>query len=116
MRRKVFDVPASGSGALVTVVLVVAGALFMWGYSSTNSSVHNQLAVPEMPYHGVYALISTAARTATSGSAAAAKLTALDGTSFQARRSEACCSGRGPSRRSAPSPCGPASPRSSWPS
>ncbi len=137
MQRKVFDILASGGGALVTVVLVVAGALLMWGYSFTSSSVHNQLAMQqiyfppqaafahakagteitpsmipsvsqyagqelltgqqaevyandfiavhlsEMPYHGVYALISTAARNATPGSATAAKLTALESTSFQ---------------------------------
>jgi len=44
MRRKVFDVLVSAGGALVVVVLLVAGALLMWGYSFTNSSVHNQLA------------------------------------------------------------------------
>jgi hypothetical protein len=36
-----------------------------------------------MPYHGVYAQISSAARAATPGSAQAAKLTALEQTSFQ---------------------------------
>ncbi len=44
MQRKVFDVLASAGGALVTVVLVVAGALLMVGYSFANSNVHNQLA------------------------------------------------------------------------
>ena len=44
MRRKVFDVLASAGGAVVVAVLVVAGALLMWGYSFANSNVHNQLA------------------------------------------------------------------------
>ncbi len=137
MQRKVFDILASAGGTLVTVVLIVAGALLMWGYSFTNSSVHNQLALQQiyfpskaafahpkagteitpsmiptvsqyagqelltgaqaevyandfiavhlsnMPYHGVYALVSAAARAATPGSAQAAKLTALEQTSFQ---------------------------------
>ena len=37
----------------------------------------------DMPYHGVYATTSAAARTATPGSAQAQKLTALEQTSFQ---------------------------------
>jgi len=37
----------------------------------------------DMPYHGVYATISTAARAATPGSAKAQTLTALEQTSFQ---------------------------------
>jgi hypothetical protein len=48
MRRKVFDVLASAGGLVVVVVLVVAGALTMWGYSFTNSNVHNQLAEQEI--------------------------------------------------------------------
>ena len=137
MRRKVFDMLASAGGIVVAVVLVVAGALAMWGYSFANSSVHNQLArqeiyfptkaafaqakpgteitpgmipylekyagqqlltgpeaeayadhfiavhLAEMPYHGVYSLISTAARSATPGSTQAAQLSALATTSFQ---------------------------------
>ena len=48
MRRKVFDVLASAGGIVVAVVLVVAGALAMWGYSFANSSVHSQLARQEI--------------------------------------------------------------------
>jgi len=44
MRRKVFDVLVSAGGLIVVAVLLVAGALLMWGYSFTSSSVHNQLA------------------------------------------------------------------------
>ena len=50
MQRKVFDVLASAGGALVVVVLVVAGALLMWGYSFANSNVHNQLAEQQIVF------------------------------------------------------------------
>jgi hypothetical protein len=44
MRRKVFDVLVSAGGLLVVAMLLVAGALLMWGYSFASSSVHSQLA------------------------------------------------------------------------
>jgi hypothetical protein len=44
MRRKVFDVLASTGGALLVVVLLVAGALLLWGHSFANSNVHDELA------------------------------------------------------------------------
>src|SRR5271169_3586576 len=44
MQRKMFDLLMSAMGAVVVLVLLVAGGLLMWGYSFTNSSVHNQLA------------------------------------------------------------------------
>jgi hypothetical protein len=44
MRRKVFDLLASAVGVVVVVVLLVAGALLIWGYSFTHSNVHSQLA------------------------------------------------------------------------
>ena len=50
MQRKVFDVLASAGGLVVVAVLVVAGALLMWGYSFTNSNVHNQLAQQEISF------------------------------------------------------------------
>jgi hypothetical protein len=50
MRRKVFDVLTSGVGALVVIVLVVAGVLLMWGYSFANSNVHNQLAQQQIVF------------------------------------------------------------------
>ena len=50
MRRKVFDVLVSAGGLVVVAVLVVAGALLMWGYSFTNSSVHNQLAEQQITF------------------------------------------------------------------
>jgi hypothetical protein len=48
MRRKTFDLILTSGGALVVVVLLAAGALAMWGYSYSNSSVHNQLAAQEI--------------------------------------------------------------------
>src|SRR5580700_5657691 len=50
MQRKVFDFIASAGGAVMVVVLVVAGGLLMWGYSFTNSSVHNQLAQQQITF------------------------------------------------------------------
>ena len=44
MRRRVFDILASGVGLALVVVLVVAGALLLWGYNYDRSNVHNQLA------------------------------------------------------------------------
>jgi uncharacterized iron-regulated membrane protein len=48
-------------------------------YANDFIAVH----LSEMPYHGVYALISSAARAAKPGSPEAAKLAALEQTSFQ---------------------------------
>jgi len=44
MTRRVFDLLASAAGILLVIILIVAGALLMWGYSFANSQVHNQLA------------------------------------------------------------------------
>ena len=44
MRRKTFDIILASGGLVVTVVLVVAGSLLMWGYHFANSNVHDQLA------------------------------------------------------------------------
>jgi hypothetical protein len=137
MRRKTFDGILTAGGGLLTVVLIMAGALLMWGAVFTQSQVHSQLAaqkiyfptaaafahaapgteitpgmkpyllkyagqqvltgaqaeayadhfiavhLSEMPYHGVYSLISTAARSATPGTTQAAQLSALKTTAFQ---------------------------------
>ncbi|HKI17554.1 MAG TPA: hypothetical protein VKA15_06725 [Isosphaeraceae bacterium] len=48
MRRKVFDILASAGGLVLVAVLVVAGALLMWGASFTNTNVHNQLAMQDV--------------------------------------------------------------------
>ena len=50
MQRKVFDLIASAGGAVMVVVLVVAGVLLMWGYSFANSNVHNQLAEQQIVF------------------------------------------------------------------
>jgi hypothetical protein len=154
MRRKTFDLILTSGGAFVVVVLLAAGALAMWGYSYSNSSVRNQLAaqqiyfppkaaftpynacltakvsnlpavchpkgfseitpamtktvepyagqevlngqqaavyandfidvhLSEMPYHGVYSLVSGAAMAAKPGSAQATALKSLETTVFQ---------------------------------
>jgi hypothetical protein len=44
MRRRTFDTLMSTSGLVVTVVLIVAGALLFVGYNFANNSVHKQLA------------------------------------------------------------------------
>lgn len=44
MNRKIFDKLASIGGALIVVVLAVAGALLLVGANFANSNVHNQLA------------------------------------------------------------------------
>jgi hypothetical protein len=50
MRRKSFDSILTAGGAVLTVVLVVAGVLLMWGYSFANNDVHNQLAKQEISF------------------------------------------------------------------
>ena len=44
MRRKVFDKLASVGGAVVVVILAVAGTMLFVGYNFANNYVHNQLA------------------------------------------------------------------------
>lgn len=44
MQRKVFDRLASGIGAALVVILLIAGGLLTWGHSFAQSNVHNQLA------------------------------------------------------------------------
>ena len=44
MRRKTFDGILTVLGALITVILVGAGSLLLWGANYTNTEVHNQLA------------------------------------------------------------------------
>ena len=44
MSRKLFDVLVSAGGAAMVAVLVIAGALLLWGHSFTSSNVRSQLA------------------------------------------------------------------------
>jgi hypothetical protein len=50
MRRKVFDVLASAGGALIVVVLAVAGSLLLVGFSFANNNVHSQLAEQQITF------------------------------------------------------------------
>jgi hypothetical protein len=50
MRRKTLDLILTLVGAGVTVLLLVAGGLLMWGYSFANSNVHNQLAEQQITF------------------------------------------------------------------
>jgi hypothetical protein len=50
MRRKTFDLILSAGGAMLVVVLLVAGGLGLWGYSFANSNVHNQLAEQQITF------------------------------------------------------------------
>jgi hypothetical protein len=44
MRRRVFDLLASGVGVVLVAVLLGAGGFMMWGYTFASTNVHNQLA------------------------------------------------------------------------
>jgi len=44
MRRRAFDAALSSVGAVLTVALIVAGALLMWGAVFTSNQVRSQLA------------------------------------------------------------------------
>ena len=50
MKRRTFDSLFSLGGVVVTAVLVVAGALLMWGYSFANSQVRSQLAQQQISF------------------------------------------------------------------
>jgi hypothetical protein len=50
MSRKVFDVLASAGGALIVIVLLVAGSLLMIGYNFANNNVHSQLAEQQIVF------------------------------------------------------------------
>ena len=44
MRRRTFDLLASGAGLLIAIVLLVAAALMTWGYTFVNNQVTSQLS------------------------------------------------------------------------
>ncbi len=48
MKRKTFDLILTALGAVLTVVLIAAGALLLWGNSFANDQVHNQLALQQV--------------------------------------------------------------------
>lgn len=43
MRRRTFDILATVGGIAITIILVVAGVLLLWGHSFANSNVTSQL-------------------------------------------------------------------------
>ncbi len=48
MKRKTFDLILTGLGAALTIVLLAAGALLLWGSTFTSNEVHNQLAMQQV--------------------------------------------------------------------
>jgi hypothetical protein len=60
MRRRVFDTLMSTAGAVMAVLLAVAGGLLLWAHGFVDSNVHTQLAAQqiEFPAKGSPALTS----------------------------------------------------------
>lgn len=60
MRRKTLDLILASGGALLVVALLAAGALAMWGYSYSNTSVRNQLATQQIyfPQKSAFAAVN----------------------------------------------------------
>jgi len=50
LRRKTFDLILTVGGAALTVVLLAAGALGLWGYHYASSNVHDQLAMQQVTF------------------------------------------------------------------
>ena len=50
VRRKTFDMILTAVGAVLTIVLIAAGALGLWGYNYANSNVHDQLAMQQITF------------------------------------------------------------------
>ena len=48
MRRRAFDTIFTAGGLVLTVVLLVAGGLLLWGAHFANSNVHDQLAAQKI--------------------------------------------------------------------
>jgi hypothetical protein len=70
MQRKVFDKLASGVGAVLVVILLIAGGLMVWGQSYTNSSVHDQLAQQQIFFPSQSEINAVKAQYAKGGQAA----------------------------------------------
>ena len=56
MRRKTFDTILSFGGVVLTIVLIVAGALLLWGSNFANSNVKSQLAQQQITFPTATAL------------------------------------------------------------
>ena len=50
MRRKTFDTLLTFGGVVLTAVLIIAGALLMWGHNFAQSNVHSQLAQQQITF------------------------------------------------------------------
>lgn len=50
MKRKTFDLLLSAGGAMLTLALIAAGVLGLWGHSFASSNVHNQLAEQQITF------------------------------------------------------------------
>jgi hypothetical protein len=48
MRRRTFDFIATAIGGVLTIVLLVAGGLAMWGYTFANNNVRDQLSAQQI--------------------------------------------------------------------
>jgi hypothetical protein len=48
MRRRTFDLILTGVGLVLTVVLLLSGALLLWGYNFAHGQVHDQLAAQQI--------------------------------------------------------------------
>jgi hypothetical protein len=48
--RRILDTLTSAGGAVLVVVLILAGGLLTWGHSFVNSNVHNQLARQQITF------------------------------------------------------------------
>ena len=50
MRRRTFDMLASGAGLLIAIVLIVAAALMTWAYTFVNGQVSSQLSAQKIVF------------------------------------------------------------------
>ena len=50
MRRKTLDILFTVGGAVLTIVLIVAGSLLLWGHSFAESNVHSQLSQQQISF------------------------------------------------------------------
>jgi hypothetical protein len=48
IKRRSLDIILTTMGGLLALTLLIAGGLLMWGYSYTNSNVHDQLAAQQI--------------------------------------------------------------------
>ncbi|MGC8461588.1 MAG: hypothetical protein ACP5OR_07080 [Candidatus Dormibacteria bacterium] len=60
MKRKTFDAILTSFGGILTIMLIVAGSLLLWGYNFADQNVHDQLAQQKIffPAKGSPALAS----------------------------------------------------------